>query len=217
MRILTVAVLLGLCCSCTKNNNATDAPDVVSVVIKDLPGDTAARMGTGGSMSFKTVYFNLDSGKAVTITDADKATTKWDLAFTGPYNSEVYVNYGGYQYNPGYGGPGKGAVLQIEKPYQEVTTAPSDADFSKTTLTKIGWESGSNGGWFFYSMDNHIAVPIKNRTFVIRTATGKYAKLELLNVYKGNPPVVTDLYWPSPYLNFRYFIQADGSRSLRTQ
>lgn len=217
MRILMLAVCIGLCCSCTKNSDGTDTPDNASIWIKDLPGDTAARMSGGGSASFKTLYFNLDSGKAVTISEADKATTKWDLAFTGPYNSEVYVNYGGYEYNPGYGGPGKGAVVQIEKPYAQVNNAPSDAEFSKSLLTKIGWESGSNGGWFFYSMDNHIAVPIKNRTFTIRTASGKYAKLELLNVYKGNPPVVTDLYWPAPYLTFRYFIQKDGSSNLRTQ
>lgn len=217
MRMLTLAVCIGLCCSCTKKDNGTDAPDGVSVMIKDLPGDTAARMGTGGSTSFKTLYFNLDSGKAVTISDADKATAKWDLAFTGPYNSEVYVNSGSYGYNPGYGGPGKGAVIQIEKPYSEVKSAPSDADFNKSSLTKIGWESGSNGGWFFYSMDNHIAVPIKNRTFAIRTASGKYAKLEMLNVYKGNPPVVTDLYWPAPYITFRYFVQKDGGTSLSTQ
>ena len=97
-----------------------------------------------------------------------------------------------------------------------MTTAPSAAEFDAADMTKIGWDAGNGQGWFFYSLDNHIAVPIKNRTFVLRTAEGKYAKLELLNVYKGNPPIVTDLYWPAPYFTFRYFVQADGSGNLKT-
>jgi hypothetical protein len=49
------------------------------------------------------------------------------------------------------------------------------------------------------------------------SAGGKYARLELINVYKGNPPVVTDLFWPAPYFTFRYFVQEDGSRNLQTK
>ena len=212
--ILLISLLMLIACS--KKDVGSETTDAHSIMIKDLPGDTSASMVTGSSANFKNMYFSFSSGTAVATSDADKTTTKWDLAFTGPYNAEVYVNAGGYQYNPGYGGPGQGAIIQIDKPYDQVTTAPSAAEFDATTMTKIGWDSGSGMGWFFYSLDNHIAVPIKNRTFVLRTATGKFAKLELLNVYKGNPPVVTDLYWPAPYFTFRYFVQADGSSNLKT-
>jgi hypothetical protein len=214
------AVLYIICAftfiACSKKNDALDETKGVSTTIKDLPGDTTASMQTGGTTSFQNLYFSFVTGTAVTISDADKTTTKWDLAFTGPYNSEVYVNYGGYKYNPGYNGPGLGAVIQIDKPFDQVTAAPSAAEFDAAGMTRIGWDSGSGAGWFFYSMDNHIAVPIKNRTFVLRTANGKFAKLELINVYKGNPPVVTDLFWPAPYLTFRYFVQQDGSNNLST-
>jgi hypothetical protein len=213
---IIACLILILAASCSKEDNQPDSTDRLSTVINDLVGDTAASMIEGGSVSFKHLYFNFSSHSAVTITDSDKGTTKWDLAFTGPYNSEVYVNSGAYQYNPGYGGPGKGAIIQVDKPYDQVTTAPSDAEFTASTITKIGWDSGSGNGWFFYSLDNHISVPIKNRTFVLRTGDGKYAKLELLNVYKGNPAVVTDLYWPAPYFTFRYFVQQDGSSNLKT-
>ncbi|BAV06510.1 HmuY protein [Filimonas lacunae] len=217
MRIATLTIGMAMIvCSCTKSNDNPGLEDGISIIVTDLPGDTTANMSEGGSNTFKTLYFNLATGKKADITDATKTSLNWDLAFTGPYNSEVYVNYGGYAYNPGYGGAGKGAVIQVDKPYNEVTTAPSDAEFDNATLTKIGWEVGSSGGWFFYSLDNHIAVPIKNRTFVLRTASGKYAKLELLNIYKGNPPVVTDLYWPAPYLTFRFFLQEDGSKNIKT-
>jgi hypothetical protein len=202
--------------ACSKKNAGPDTEKGVSITIKDLPGDTSASMQTGGTASFKNLYFSFVSGTAVTISDADKTTTQWDLAFTGSYNSEVYVNYGGYKYNPGFNGPGQGAVIQIDKPFDQVTTAPSSAEFDAATMTKIGWDAGSGAGWFFYSTDNHIAVPIRNRTFVLRTANGRFAKLELLNVYKGNPPVVTDLFWPAPYFTFRYFVQQDGSNNLDT-
>ncbi len=167
--------------ACSKKDADVDSAKGASITIKDLVGDTAASMQTGGTASFKNLYFSFALGTAVAISDADKTTTKWDLAFTGPYNSEVYVNYGGYKYNPGFNGPGQGAVIQIDKAFDQVTTAPTPAEFDAAHVTKIGWDAGSGAGWFFYSMDNHIAVPIKNRTFVLRTANGLFAKLELLS------------------------------------
>jgi hypothetical protein len=211
---IAVAVLLA---ACSKNNTAPDLHDGTSIVITDLPGDTTATMAGGGGSSFQNLYFSFTTNSKVEITEDTKKTLAWDLAFTGPYNSEVYINAGGYQYNPGYGGPGKGAVIIVDKPYDLVTEAPADADFDASDIYKIGWDAGNGKGWFFYSLDNHICVPVKNRTFVLRTGDGKYAKLELINIYKGNPPVVTDLFWPAPYLTFRYFVQTDGSRNIKTK
>ncbi|UYQ95107.1 HmuY family protein [Chitinophaga horti] len=201
--------------ACTKERTGPELQDGTSVVIKDLPGDTLANMA-GGS-SFKNLYFSFTANDKIEVSTTEKPTLKWDLAFTGPYNSEVFVNDGSYEYNPGYGGPGKGAVVIIDKPYDQVHEVPTEAQFEASDFKKIGWDAGNGRGWFFYSLDNHICVPIKNRTFAIRTATGKYAKLELINIYKGNPPVVTDLFWPAPYVTFRYFVQEDGSRNVRTK
>lgn len=211
------AALLLLMASCSKKEDGAVLQDGTSVVITDLPGDTTARMDGGGGASFKPLYFSFTSNGKVEINDVDKRPAKWDLAFTGPYNSEVYVNNGSYEHNPGYGGSGRGAVVVVDQPYDQVTEAPTDAVFDASDVSKIGWDAGNGKGWFFYSLDNHICVPVKNRTFVLRTGTGKYAKLELINIYKGNPPVVTDLFWPAPWLTFRYYVQADGSRNIRTR
>jgi hypothetical protein len=206
-----------LLASCSKKNNGPDGRDGQSSLITDLPGDTSATMADGGNNNFKNMYFSFAANEAVLIGDDDKKSLRWDLAFTGPYNAEVYVNSTDNPYNPGYGGPGKGAVVQIDRPYDQVVTAPSDESFAASAITKIGWDAGNGAGWFFYSLANHICVPIRNRTFVLRTAGGKYAKLEMINVYKGNPPVVTDLFWPAPYFTFRYYVQQDGSRNLQTK
>lgn len=198
-----------------KKETVSGEQDAQSVFIKDLAGDTSASMQNGAA-SFKNLYFSFQTNAEVKISDTEKRSAKWDIAFTGPYNSEVYINNGTNPNNPGFEGPGLGAVVVIEKPYNDVTEAPADAVFETAALNKIGWEAGNGRGWFYYSLDNHIMVPVKNRTFVLRTATGKYAKLELINAYKGNPPVVTDLFWPAPYFTFRYFVQDDGGRDLRT-
>lgn len=220
MRINLFYVLsLTMAVACSKKNDPAVLQDGKSRVIKDLMGDTSATVGGGGTGSFRPLYFSFTKNDSIVVATSDKASLKWDLAFTGPYNSEVYVNSGTDENNPGYGGPGKGAVIVANVPYDDVDMAPSYEAFESSAISKIGWDSPGSGGigWFFYSLDNHICVPVKNRTFLIRTASGRYAKLEILNIYKGNPPVVTDLFWPSPYLTFRYFVQEDGSRVLRTR
>ncbi|PUZ23887.1 HmuY protein [Chitinophaga costaii] len=211
--LLTLAALFS---ACTKDTKDTISEDGASTVITDLPGDTTARVG-GNSAGFKILYFRFATGAKVTVADEDKASLQWDLAFTGPYNSEVYVNSGTYEYNPGYKGPGQGAIVIVNQDYDQVNTAPDNAAFNSSTVYKIGWDAGNGVGWFFYSLDNHIVVPVQHRTFVLRTPDGKYGKLELINVYKGNPPVVTDLFWPAPYFTFRYYVQPDGSRNIRTK
>ncbi|MFT3824974.1 MAG: HmuY family protein [Chitinophagaceae bacterium] len=214
---IVIAVIAVLLIGCTKKQDANGiTDDGFSTVITDLVGDTSASMSQGGAGAFKSLYFSFTTNDKIEISSGEQTTVKWDLAFTGPYNSEIYVNYGGYQYNPGYGGAGKGAVVVADKPYSLVDAAPADAVFESSGITKIGWDAGDGRGWFFYSLNNHICVPVKNRTFILRTATGKYAKLEVINIYKGNPSVVTDLFWPAPYLTFRYYVQQDGSRDLRT-
>lgn len=130
----------------------------------------------------------------------------------------MYVNKGSYEFNPGYGGPTTSAVVKIDKPYADVNLAPSNEEFAASEINKIGWAVNKDAnGWFFYSLDTHLMIPIKNRTYVIQLPDGKYAKLELINAYQGNPPTVTNLNWPAPYFTFRYFVQTDGSKNLNTK
>lgn len=213
--------------SCKKNNDQQADNDSKSVVIKDLTGDTGASMDAGvdgkEQRPFRVFLFNLENQQQIWLrTAADSTqwlkTGDWDLAFTGIYNSEIYVNNGNNAGNPGFGGPARAAVVMVDRPYAQVTEAPGDADFAASTIKNIGWETGGNlSGWFNYNAGTHLVQPIKNRTFILKLPDGKYAKLELQNVYKGNPPVVTDLYWPAPYFTFRYFVQDNGSRDLKTQ
>lgn len=224
--LLLLTVAFGACKKDEPDPNEV-LQDGKSVVITDLAGDTQAAMGSGTPgkevRPFYTFLFRFRDQKQIWIRNAaDSAqwlkTKDWDLAFTGPYNSEVYVNDKDYQYNPGFGGMAKSAVLLLEQSYDTVNQAPSDQAFKASEVTKIGWaSSAASNGWFFYSLNTHIMQAIPNRTYAIRLPDSKYAKLQLINAYKGNPPSVTDLNWPAPYYTFKYYVQQDGSKNLQTK
>ena len=225
--ILTSLLCAVMALSCKKDDAAPSLEDSKSTVIYDLAGDTGASMGDGAegkeNRPFYIFLFRFKDQKQIWIRNAADSvqwlkTKEWDLAFTGPYNSEVYVNDGTYQYNPGYGGEDRSAVVKVDKPYSQVTEAPVNATFDASDITKIGWAATDNSpGWFFYSLNSHIMQAIKNRTYIIRLPDRKFAKLELVNAYQGNPPAVTDMNWPAPYFTFRYYVQEDGSTNLDTR
>ncbi|MEE1896967.1 HmuY family protein [Flavobacterium rakeshii] len=215
-------------CSSDEQTDYNNLQDGKSTVIEDLAGDTGAAMGDGTDgkeeRPFHTFLFRFSDKKQLWLhTAADSLqymkTNNWDIAFTGPYNSEVYLNNANYLYNPGFEGPAiNTAVIRLDQAYENVTQAPSDETFNDSDITKIGWaSSASSPGWFFYSLETHIMQAIPNRTYALRLPNGKYAKLQLINAYKGNPPAVTDLNWPAPYFTFRYFVQEDGSKNLNTK
>lgn len=199
--------------SCTKEVIKPDLEDGKSTVIKDLAGDVGNTVGSG--IPFAPFYFSFSTGTKVDTTK--KISTDWDIAFAKEYNSYVSFNNGTNTTSFGYGGTGKGAMVVVNKAYDQVTEAPSDAEFTTNGITAAGWDSGAGNGWYFYELKTHIAVPVINRTYVLRTAEGKYAKLQLISMYKGAPATVSDLNWPAPYFTFRYYVQQDGSRNLSTK
>jgi len=228
-RVILLCILCATFFGCSKDAEDPTSllQDGSSTVISDLAGDTEASMSanTPGKVQrdFYTFLFRFSDQKQIwirTVTDSAQwlKTKNWDIAFTGPYNSEVYVNDKNYQYNPGYGGSAESKVVMLPQSYDSVTDAPTDAQFNASDITKIGWAvSDGTSGWFYYSLNTHIMQAVPNRCYAIHLPNGKYAKLQLISVYKGNPPAVTDLNWPAPYLTFRYYVQQDGSRNLRTK
>ncbi|MBE9598161.1 HmuY family protein [Pedobacter sp. MC2016-24] len=199
--------------ACTKDEIKPDLEDGKSTIVKDLPGDVGNTVGS--AKPFEIFYFSFN-----TNTKVDKSkllSSDWDIAFAKEYNSYVSVNNGNSDQSYGFGGSGKAAMVVVNQAYDAIKTAPLDDEFVKNGVTAVGWDPGNGVGWYFYELNTHIAVPVKNRTYVLRTAEGKYAKLQLISMYKGAPATVTDLNWPTPYLTFRYYVQQDGSRNLSTK
>ncbi len=176
--------------------------------VTDLPGNATSAGGTPVFFSFAT-HAIVDSSK--------KLTDEWDICFDNIYNSFVKANNPGKATPPGPEGTGRGALVVVKTPFDNVTEAPADEVFNASD-SYAAWDGTppSHIGWYNYDMEKHVMRTIAGRTIVIRTAKGKYAKLEMVSLYKGNPenPTTTS---PAPYLTFRYWIQEDGSRNLKSE
>ncbi|MBE8719969.1 HmuY family protein [Sphingobacterium pedocola] len=220
----TLVILLT---NCAKEEATPSLEDGKSTVIYDLAGDTKASIAEGidgkEKRPFYTFLYNLELKKQIWIrTKADSLkwfkTGEWDLAFTGNYNGDIQINNKKYTGTPGYDGiVDNTSIILIHQSYESLSTAPSDSEFDNSTIHTIGWATdGGSPGWYSYDMTTHIMKTYPNRTYLLRLADGKFAKLQIISIYKGNPPAVSDLYWPAPYLTFRYFVQQDGSKNLKT-
>ena len=222
-----ILISITILSACSKSNDGTNTEleDGSSTLIEDLAGDTQASVGsTDGKekRDFYTFIFNFATKKQTWLKNATDSAklknTDWDLAFSGFYNSTLYINNGTFTDNPAYGNSSKTKMVLLKQDYDNVTTAPSDSEFDKSTISAVGYAVDENSnGWYDYNIANHLVTIVPNRTYVLRLSDGKYAKLEMLNIYKGNPAAVTDLNWPAPYFTFRYYVQEDGTTNLKTK
>jgi len=227
-------ILLGmlqslLLISCGKDEDwRPNFEDGKSIVVYDLPGDTEASMASGiegkENRDFHIFLFRFRDQKQIWIRNAADSmrwlkSKDWDLAFTGPYNSELFLNNANMRYNPGYQGEAEHtAVVLLRQAYETLDEAPSDAEFERSEVNKIGWASSeASQGWFRYSLATHIMQGLPNRCYALRLPDGRFAKLQMISAYKGNPDAVTNMNWPAPYFTFRYYVQQDGSRKLKTR
>ena len=76
---------------------------------------------------------------------------------------------------------------------------------------------GSGKGWYTYDPIKNLITPLAGRVLVIRTASGKYAKVEIIAYYKGGTTL--DATAPDAekiskqrYYTFRYIFQANGTK-----
>lgn len=194
--------------------------------IRNLPGS----VGNTFSSGHVPVFFNLENHKIINpyddedilkeLPDERKKSNDWDIAFTSIYNSYITINNGSMEDSPGFGGQGLGKMIVIDALFDEVDQAPSNEEFDAFMAEQAaaGWEDFPPGdkGWYFYSLDSHVMSAITGVTIVVRTADGRYAKIEMQSLYLDSPdnPTVNT---PAPYFTFRYYLQSDGSRNLATR
>jgi hypothetical protein len=182
------------------------------------------------------IYYSLENNAATSLDY--RRTNRWDISFSGVYRSFVGGNNGIETGNFGYGGPGKGGVLILEKAFEDVIDVPADNQFrikSGIIGTDDAGSFGEGVGYYVYdfsgtlfndgTFDNqHIAycvtkeVTLNNgkkvvpRTIIIKTAAGNYAKIKMLSIYKD---VLNPVDWkrntPHPYFSFDYVLAKAGS------
>jgi hypothetical protein len=208
-----IAMGLGLSIAlvaCSKESGTVVVP-VSAITVKDLAADTVTGIGVDGRpKSAGTItYYSLVDNKVVASTDA--TTTKWDVAFT---STKILVN-------SGTSGPGLGGAFVFKGLFDELKTIPADSSFatdnSNASSFAIPWGSGK--GWYTYDGLTTLVNPIAGRVLVIRTASGKFAKIEILNYYKGGVTLPStasdsDKLTKQRYYTFRYAYQPNGTKTF---
>lgn len=208
-----IAMGLGLCIAlvaCSKDEETIVVP-VTAITVKDLPADTVTGLGIDGrpQSANTTTYFSLVDNKVIASTDV--ATTKWDIAFS---STKILIN-------GGTSGPGIGGAFVYVGLFDALKTIPADSNFATDNANAASFAIplGSGRAWYTYDGLTTLVSPIAGRVLVIRTATGKFAKIEILNYYKGGVTLpatasVNDKLFKQRYYTFRYVYQPNGSKTF---
>jgi hypothetical protein len=133
-------------------------------------------------------FFDFSRNAAVTA----PGPTEWDLAIR---RFHVIANGG-----PGFAG--RGGIADLGRvPFASVTTLP-DTGYVPTAADST---HPAIRRWYRYGFSSHLLRP-KGHVYAVRTADGRYAKLEIVSYYCGEAR--------AGCLTFRYSYQGDGSRRV---
>jgi len=209
-----IAMGLGLSIAlfaCSKNEGTVVVVPVSAITVSNLAADTVTGLGVDGrpQSAGTTTYYSLVDNKVIPSTDA--ASTKWDIAFS---STKILVN-------SGTSGPGLGGAFVYVGLFDALKTIPADSNFATDNSNAASYAIplGSGKAWYTYDGLTTLVSPIAGRVLVIRTATGKYAKIEIISYYKGGVTLpatasVNDKLFKQRYYTFRYAYQPNGSKTF---
>ncbi|MBI5372405.1 MAG: HmuY family protein [Sphingobacteriales bacterium] len=215
--IISALALAVLFTACKKDKTITQPADPNAfnvsvsgkiVSVKNLPADTIVGLVGGQPVGVgKYSFFNLRTNTWVANTDS--ASANWDLAFSG---STIRIN-------AGTSGPAAGGAFVWVGSFDNLATIPADSVFKTDNYPAYAITKGSGKGWYSYDGATNLLNPIPGRVLVIKTANGKYAKVEILNYYRGGvtpSASATDEVKTSEqrYYTFRYTFQSNGSTTF---
>ena len=188
--------------ACKKESNET--PTALETKRYDnLPADpSTAGPGQQPRGTGRFTLFSLSQGRI--IPNADSASNQWDLGFRG---TSIIVNGGAMRV-------GQGGLAFVEGLFDELKTVPQNQVFGRDeSPSQMAQAPGSGASWYNYEPQRNLISPIPGRILLIKTATGHYAKLEILSYYRNAPaqPTAND---EARYYTFRYVYQANGSQDL---
>lgn len=156
------------------------------------------------------VYFNLSTG--VYIPAADITATNWDISFYAKDRAIALA------VNSGAEGSGTAGAQLVSIGFDDCKEAPENGYLpgNEAIGDYLKWSNYTGAT----TDPKHAILPKPGLTFVIRTADGKYAKIQMLSLYKGNPdtgtPEFADLTTRPAfgYFSFRYAAQGNGTRNF---
>ena len=203
--LVLLPVSLSVLFACKKTDDTPAVQPVQSQTVRNLPADPTTPSSTTGQPATGTTkftFYSLRDNKIVS--NSDSATRNWDIGFQA---LRIIVNGGAIR-------TGQGAAYVHTGTFDELTSVPTSATFAQDqSASALAITARSGSGWYNYSSTTNVVSPIPGRVLVIRTADGKYAKVEILSYYQNAPaqPTSADV---ARYYTFRYVYQPDGSTKL---
>ena len=207
--IVLLGILSASMVACTKSDSTTVMP-VTAVMVKDIPADTVVGLSAQGIpiTNGKYTFYSLE--KNAVVPNSDSASSKWDIAFMA---TKIITN-------GGTSGTGLGGAFIYTGLFDALTTIPTDSVF-KTDNAPASYAItyGSGKGWYNYDGLTNIITPLAGRVLVIRTASGKYAKMEITSYYKGGVTLSAtasdaDKLNKQRYYTFRFAYQPNGTKTF---
>jgi len=216
MRIILLAVVVLLSITSCEKDKLPKTVDQRAYVIetigkittvKNLPADTIIGTNSIGQPvgAGRYSFFSLETGQW--IPNIDSNSTRWDLAFAG---TTIRINNA-------TSGPGAGGAFVFNGTFESLQSVPTDSVFRiDNHPVSYAITRGSGRAWYTYDGPTNLLTPIPGRTLVIRTATGKFAKVEILYYYRGGQtPSATAAdsikIRDQRFLHFRYTYQGNGT------
>lgn len=169
-------------------------------------------------------YFNLSDNDTVNIQDPS-TSSDWDLGFgqisvgTRPDGQGGFVPIiqSAIITNGGVSGPaqGKGYLLK-DTLFSDVTHISDDVMDSLRTDREVNdilspaIETGS-GTWYNYDPQTHQLSPNPSHVILVKTADGRYAKVQVVELYYQSSPTAAPDYTKFGYFTIKYVLQEDAS------
>ena len=195
IKALAFSILGSVFMSCQKDE-AAPVVTIKAETVKDLAADPGVISGTAQPvLTGKYTFFSFQNG---ILASSDSATTKWDLAFRGT----IILTNGGTS------GPGMGGAIVRDALFTDIKEAPTTG-FVQDSKTSFAITASSGKGWYNYNGATNIISPIAGKVIIVKTADGKYAKMEILSYYKG-APATPDANSVGRYYTFRFVYQGNG-------
>lgn len=203
--------------SCSKSDPAPTP--VTATRFDNLPADPATSFdpNTGAPIGYtnKFTFFSFSTGAIID----NPSGTNWDLAFRA---TTILVN-------GGTSGTGKGAAQIVTGIFDEIVTAPTDGykqdndtgglNPAAAPNLNLAIPTGSGNAWYVATgggpSSPSVITATAGKIIVLKTADGKFAKLEILSYYKDAPATVNPLRDAARYYTFQYVYQPDGSTRLK--
>jgi len=196
IKFLTLAILLISITSCSNDNDDAPLLEVESETVSNLQATQSADYTTNPpTITGDYIKFSFKAGTTVTGDD-------WDIAFRG---STIIVNGGEATSDDQPTRTGSAGAYIATGTMASVTAVDNSLFKSDSSANGLAIPTGSGNGWYSYDPTTHIISPIAGKIIVVKTNTGKYAKLEILSYYDGGEP--NDDLSNSQFYTFNYVYQ----------